>query len=101
MAMDLITPDLSLSHPLCDSWSLLNVLGYLIGYVSHRKPAVVPEPCAKGQAATLEEGQDEGSNVLPPPTLDWRTITDLLEKKLSPEVFSKKLRYSAIIEHCY
>lgn len=70
---------------------LVFILGYLIGYVSHRKPAVVPEPCSKGQATTLEEGQDEGSYVLPPPTLDWHTITDLLERKLSPEVFSNKL----------
>ena len=79
-------------------YSLLNVPGYLVGYVSHRKPDAAAESCpsvAPVIATPEEEGQDEGPKVAYLPGLSWNDISTLLEQKLSPDAFSTKLRYSS------
>ncbi|KAG5268513.1 hypothetical protein AALO_G00213400 [Alosa alosa] len=63
------------------------ILGYLVGYVSHRKPDVASAACP---TVPTEEGQDEGLEVAPLPRMNWNDITNLLEQKLSPSAFSTK-----------
>lgn len=69
--------------------------GYLIGYMTHRKPDASKLPGSEGVPCTsvqTEDCKDEGQIVVPPePTLDWSDITSMLQRQLSSEGFVQKL----------
>ncbi|XP_041817585.1 transferrin receptor 1b [Chelmon rostratus] len=72
---------------------LIFVTGYLIGYVSHRKPQAEQLNCG----TELEtEGELEGTPAVVAPApevqLDWKDITQLLKQKLTSQAFDKTLR---------
>ncbi|XP_066522868.1 transferrin receptor 1b [Hoplias malabaricus] len=66
--------------------------GYLIGYVAHRKPEQV--------TCMTEESNDEGDiAVAPEPTLDWSTITKMLQQQFSSKDFDEILSNFALDDH--
>ncbi|XP_070784193.1 transferrin receptor 1b [Enoplosus armatus] len=72
---------------------LIFVTGYLVGFISHRKPRVEPVNCG----TELEvENQLGGTPVVVVPApevgLDWKDITQLLTQKLTSQAFEKTLR---------
>uniref|UniRef100_A0AAR2KBT0 Transferrin receptor protein 1 n=1 Tax=Pygocentrus nattereri TaxID=42514 RepID=A0AAR2KBT0_PYGNA len=78
--------------------------GYLIGYVTHRKPEAskLPEtgPAACTTAGQPEESKDEGDAAVDPePSLDWSDITSMLRQKLSSSAFDDLLRNFAMDSH--
>lgn len=75
--------------------------GYLIGYVTHRKPDAGKLSGTEGVPCTSvqpEKGKDEGEIVVPEPTLDWSDITSMLQQQL-PSDFPQKLSEFAKDEH--
>ncbi|XP_071340776.1 transferrin receptor 1b [Trachinotus anak] len=71
---------------------LIFVTGYLVGFVSHRKPRV--EPQANPTLEVENELKATPAAVAPAPEmqLDWDDITSLLTKKLTSQAFDKTLR---------
>ncbi|XP_076868264.1 transferrin receptor 1b [Brachyhypopomus gauderio] len=80
---------------------LIFVTGYLVGYVSHRKPI----PSHESEAVTclptpVEQSKDEGVVVQKPePTLDWSDITGMLRSQLLPINFVETLREFSMNNH--
>lgn len=76
---------------------LIFVTGYLIGYVSHRKPQTTTPTlnCDAGVELEAEKQQDGSQAVVAPvsdPQLDWKDITKLLKQKLTSQAFEKVLK---------
>ncbi|XP_029002937.1 transferrin receptor 1b [Betta splendens] len=73
---------------------LILLTGYLVGYVSHRKPWVKPVTCDKETQTGEDELEGTSEDVEPPPEpqLDWKSITQLLTQKLTSQNFEKTLR---------
>lgn len=67
--------------------------GYLVGYISHRKPRVEPGNCDT-QLDTENQVNGTPADFAPPPQfqLDWKDITQLLTQKLTSQNFEKTLR---------
>ncbi|KAL6462691.1 hypothetical protein MHYP_G00291130 [Metynnis hypsauchen] len=82
---------------------LILLSGYLIGYVTHRKPEASRLPETGPAACTTsqpEESMDEGDTVVAPnPSLDWSDIIRMLREKLSPGAFVDLLRKFAMDSH--
>ncbi|XP_070842116.1 transferrin receptor 1b [Chaetodon trifascialis] len=71
---------------------LIFVTGYMIGYVSHRKPQAERPNCAP---ELQTENQLESTPAVAPAAelqLDWKDITQLLKQKLTSQAFDKTLR---------
>lgn len=73
--------------------------GYLIGYVSHRKPQTTTPTlnCDAGVELEAEKQQEGSQAVVAPvsdPQLDWKDITKLLKQKLTSQAFEKVLKYA-------
>ncbi|XP_039982271.1 transferrin receptor 1b [Xiphias gladius] len=69
---------------------MIFVTGYLVGYISHRKPRVEPGNAEPGNAEPVTPPAD----FAPAPEfhLDWKDITELLTQKLTSQAFDKTLR---------
>uniref|UniRef100_A0AAY4ARX8 Transferrin receptor protein 1 n=1 Tax=Denticeps clupeoides TaxID=299321 RepID=A0AAY4ARX8_9TELE len=63
---------------------LLFIIGYLVGYVSHRRPKVAP--CE----SVVTEDPSENIPLHPSTSLDWGDLKRLLSEKLSAEAFDRK-----------
>uniref|UniRef100_A0A8K9Y331 Transferrin receptor 1b n=1 Tax=Oncorhynchus mykiss TaxID=8022 RepID=A0A8K9Y331_ONCMY len=61
------------------------IIGYLIGYVSHRSPLQEPIPCD----SEPEEGVAKKAIV--EYSLSWTNITNLLARRLTPDAFNSRL----------
>lgn len=71
--------------------------GYLIGYVSHRKPQTTTLNCDAGVELEAQNQQDATQAVVAPvsdPQLNWKDVTKLLKQKLTSQGFEKILRYA-------
>ncbi|CAL8295029.1 unnamed protein product [Lota lota] len=68
---------------------LIFIIGYLIGYVSHRKPEQLPISCPT--AGAVRPSVENGPAEAPEPSLDWSDITRLLSEKLSAQTLTKAL----------
>ncbi|CAB1349848.1 unnamed protein product, partial [Coregonus sp. 'balchen'] len=61
------------------------IIGYLIGYVSHRSPRQEPIICdSEQEVGVAEEAVVESS-------LSWNDITSLLAQRLTPDAFNSRL----------
>uniref|UniRef100_A0A4W5JGR2 Transferrin receptor 1b n=1 Tax=Hucho hucho TaxID=62062 RepID=A0A4W5JGR2_9TELE len=61
------------------------IIGYLIGYVSHRSPLQEPIPCdSEQEVGVAKESVVEYS-------LSWTNITSLLARRLTPDAFNSRL----------
>uniref|UniRef100_A0AAY4ARY2 Transferrin receptor protein 1 n=1 Tax=Denticeps clupeoides TaxID=299321 RepID=A0AAY4ARY2_9TELE len=67
-----------------DYWVLCFIPGYLVGYVSHRRPKVAP--CE----SVVTEDPSENIPLHPSTSLDWGDLKRLLSEKLSAEAFDRK-----------
>ncbi|XP_044033027.1 transferrin receptor 1b isoform X2 [Siniperca chuatsi] len=72
---------------------LLFLTGYLVGYISHRKPKVEQENCVT-ELGVENRLKTMPTVVAPAPQveLDWKDITQLLTQKLTSQAFDKTLR---------
>ncbi|XP_041717658.1 transferrin receptor 1b [Coregonus clupeaformis] len=61
------------------------IIGYLIGYVSHRSPRQEPIPCDSEQEVSVAEMAVVDS------ALSWTDITSMLAQKLTPDAFNSRL----------
>uniref|UniRef100_A0A3Q1KE49 Uncharacterized protein n=1 Tax=Anabas testudineus TaxID=64144 RepID=A0A3Q1KE49_ANATE len=102
MSDGIIQSSLSLTHiwfilflHVTSFWCLCPVCppGYLVGYISHRKPWVEPESCDT-HLETENALKSTTADVEPPPELqlNWKDITQLLTQKLTSQTFEKTLR---------
>uniref|UniRef100_A0A8P4G223 Transferrin receptor 1b n=1 Tax=Dicentrarchus labrax TaxID=13489 RepID=A0A8P4G223_DICLA len=76
---------------------LIFVIGYLVGYISHRKPRVELVNCSKELDTETATGAATGTAtavVKPAPAvqLAWKDITNLLTQKLTSQAFDQTLR---------
>ncbi|XP_044194832.1 transferrin receptor 1b [Thunnus albacares] len=76
---------------------LVFIIGYFIGYISHRKPRVEPAECRtglEGEESTPVYPEQAPVDAAPAPEaqLDWKDITQLLTQKLTTETFDRTLR---------
>lgn len=62
--------------------------GFLVGYISHRKPQVEPVNCDE----TKDTGETEVAGMSDELQLNWNSITQLLTQKLTSQNFEKTLR---------
>ncbi|XP_018534822.1 transferrin receptor 1b [Lates calcarifer] len=70
---------------------LIFVTGYLVGYVSHRKPQVEPvNPVSENENRLQATPTDYAPS--PEIQLDWKDVTQLLSQKLTSKAFEKTLR---------
>ncbi|XP_053198287.1 transferrin receptor 1b [Scomber japonicus] len=82
---------------------LVFVIGYMVGFISHRKPRVEAVSCNK--AVQVEEQQEQEEQTLkdvPQPAevqLDWKDITQLLTQKLKAENFVETQRGFDLPDH--
>ncbi|XP_056220723.1 transferrin receptor 1b [Seriola aureovittata] len=67
---------------------LIFVTGYMVGFISHRKPRVEPPVNQEPEIET----PPPASAPAPDPQLDWQDLTQLLTQKLTSEAFDKTLR---------
>ncbi|KAK2859700.1 hypothetical protein Q5P01_004320 [Channa striata] len=65
---------------------LMFVIGYLVGYISHRKSQV--EPRSPDPEVEEDNGQEPATEL----QLTWKSITQLLTEKLNTKAFDKTLR---------
>ncbi|XP_047468060.1 transferrin receptor 1b [Mugil cephalus] len=72
---------------------LIFVIGYLVGYISHRKSKEGPVNCGGGTMtdSPTEETPARGASA-PDFQLDWKNITQLLTDKLTSQTFAMTLR---------
>ncbi|CAK6968587.1 transferrin receptor 1b [Scomber scombrus] len=66
------------------------VIGYMVGFISHRKPRVEAVSCSKGT-----EVEEQTIVDVPRPAevqLDWNDVTELLKQKLTAPNFVQTLR---------
>ncbi len=69
--------------------------GYMIGYISHRKPQVQPVNCGTELTTEIPLKTTPAFVVAsaPEPQLEWKDITQLLDQKLTSQAFDRTLRY--------
>ncbi|XP_062335426.1 transferrin receptor 1b [Osmerus eperlanus] len=77
---------------------LIFVIGYLIGYVSHRSPQRPLVSCDPKLGVETEETEG-GEEEVVEKSLDWSDINNLLGQKLNPEAFDKRLSEFARDDH--
>ncbi|XP_069552525.1 transferrin receptor 1b [Brachyistius frenatus] len=73
---------------------LIFVIGYLVGYVSHRKPRVSLVSCGATTQGT-EGTETPVAPVAPVPEefhMDWKDISQILKQKLTSQAFELALR---------
>ncbi|KAL7840639.1 hypothetical protein AOLI_G00259620 [Acnodon oligacanthus] len=82
---------------------LVFLSGYLIGYVTHRKPEASKLPETGPAACRMdqpEESKDEGNTAVgPEPSLHWSDITSMLRQSLSSRDFDELLRNFSMDSH--
>uniref|UniRef100_A0A8C7FXZ1 Transferrin receptor 1b n=1 Tax=Oncorhynchus kisutch TaxID=8019 RepID=A0A8C7FXZ1_ONCKI len=61
------------------------IIGYLIGYVSHRSPLQEPIPCDS------EQEKGVAKKAIVEYSLSWTNITSLLARRLTPDAFNSRL----------
>ncbi|KAM9553250.1 transferrin receptor protein 1-like isoform 1-T1 [Salvelinus alpinus] len=61
------------------------IIGYLIGYVSHRSPLQEPIPCDSEQEVRVAK------EAVVEYALSWTDITSLLARRLTPDAFNSRL----------
>ncbi|XP_035512992.1 transferrin receptor 1b [Morone saxatilis] len=66
---------------------LIFVIGYLVGFISHRKPRVELVNCS-----TELDTETEKATAVVEVQLTWKDITNLLMQKLTSQAFDKTLR---------
>ncbi|KAM9337153.1 transferrin receptor 1b [Symphorus nematophorus] len=74
---------------------LIFIFGYLIGYVSHRKPQTEPVNCDAGTEQDTENLPQGNPAVVAPAEevqMDWKDVAQLLQQKLTTQAFDKTLR---------
>ncbi|KAI3354879.1 hypothetical protein L3Q82_004677 [Scortum barcoo] len=76
---------------------LIFVIGYLVGFISHRKPQAPKDNCL--MLPKMEDQQEETPAVAAPAPapapaaqLDWKDITELLSQKLTSQACERTLR---------
>ncbi|XP_036414252.1 transferrin receptor 1b [Colossoma macropomum] len=82
---------------------LIFLAGYLIGYVTHRKPEASKLAETGPGACTTDQpdgNQEEGViAVAPEPSLDWSDLTSMLQRSLLSSAFDNQLRNFAMDSH--
>ncbi|XP_062844211.1 transferrin receptor protein 1-like [Trichomycterus rosablanca] len=71
------------------------IIGYLIGFASHRRPAAAAPSCEASALSTDESAPP----VVTVPVLDWSEISSLLSRKLTTSAIDKSLSEFAMDSH--
>ncbi|XP_022534389.2 transferrin receptor protein 1 [Astyanax mexicanus] len=75
---------------------LLFIIGYLVGYLSHRRTDRAAPSCAE---ALSSDDSDGSAPIQTVPSLDWKDITALFKDKLSTANIESSLSEFSIADH--